>query len=94
MASIEEQIRRIVREEVQAALRARPTPSTPAAALLTCSEVARELGTNARALRERFRRELKAGRVHPLAALAVEHDGVKRWPRAAVAEYVATLVQR
>jgi hypothetical protein len=82
-------IRRLVREEITAALRVQPAQEKPA--LLTCKEVARELGCTSKALRERFRRSRLAGLIHPVEQLAIRTDGVLRWPRSAIADYVASL---
>lgn len=92
---LETLIRSIAREE---AVRVRDERDATAAqrqaegeVLLTSGQVATKLGTTRRALAERMRRARAAGEPHPLDALALEIDGVRRYPAAAVERYIAAL---
>ena len=55
--------------------------------LLTSSDVAQLLGCSRRAMQERFRRTPD----HPLLKLAITTDHVRRWMRADVLRYLASV---
>lgn len=91
MTDIEHLIRRIVREEIAAAQPARRVAPVDGEQLLSTNAVADLLGCSRRALQERFGRALRAGEEHPLARLAITIDGARRWRRADVLAYIATV---
>jgi len=61
--------------------------------LLTLAEVAKLLGRTRGALQEAFRRGRRNGDLHPLDRMVIVHDGVRRWPRAAVEAYLAAVAK-
>jgi hypothetical protein len=66
-------------------------PSPSVSPIMTIAEVAAMEGRTKRALQELFRRYRARAELHPLEAMAFDHDGVKRWRRAEVVAYLATV---
>lgn len=94
--TLEDHVRELVRQEIdrlRAELYANLERSRDGDRLLTMADVAELLGTTRKALSERFRRARVAGEAHPLEAMAVSIDGVRRWRRADVQAFVDALAK-
>lgn len=87
--NLDQLFRDLVREEVTRQLT--PLKRAPADpdALLTSTEMATLLGTNRRAVQERFRRARQLGERHPLDILALDLEIGRRWRRSDVLAFIA-----
>jgi hypothetical protein len=87
-------VRALIRDELAMQPKPPPAPPVDGETLITRAGVARHLGTTPAAVDQKFYRARKRGEVHPLEAMVVYVDGVRRWRKADVVAYVNALRER